>query len=60
MLVLIAVSAIGLHLLERLPMQMIIALITPTASAMRKQLKTCDNYAHEYSIMLNAAKFKVD
>jgi hypothetical protein len=33
-------------------------LIAPTATAMRKMLALCENYAHEYDIIFNAAKSK--
>ena len=35
-----------------------IALLAPTATAMRVMLHVCENYAKEYSVVYNAAKSK--
>jgi len=49
---------IGLHFVGAFAYADDLVLLEPTASAMRKLLATCEDYAHEYSISFNALKSK--
>jgi len=49
---------IGLHFLGALAYADDLVLLAPTASAMRKLLAVCEDYAGEYSISFNALKSK--
>jgi len=47
---------IGLHFVGALAYADDLVLLAPTASAMRKLLAICEDYAHEYSISFNVLK----
>jgi len=49
---------IGLHFVGALAYEDDLVLLAPTASAMRKLLTICEDFAHEYSLTFNALKSK--